>query len=82
MPKFVLVNCTKLETLQDTIEAARLFRLAADDRNPRGPVELGLCYRDGIGVYENGEKVVQLSRAAADDGDIAGLFYLRKCYQN
>lgn len=51
---------------QNDVEAARLYRLAADQGLARAQFILGLCYRSGRGVSEDPVEAVRLFRLAAD----------------
>ncbi len=44
-------------------EAARMFQLAVDDENSDGYVQLGYCYKNGIGVEKDGKEAIRLLAA-------------------
>ncbi len=56
--------------------AARLFRLATEDGNPRGPVDHGLCYRDGIGLLKNEERGCSYSELLLTPAKLSACFTL------
>ena len=53
----------------DPAEAARLFRLAADQGLPAARSHLGRCYLEGRGVDQDAREAVNLWQLAADAGD-------------
>jgi TPR repeat protein len=53
----------------DPAEAARLFRLAADQGLPAARSHLGRCYLEGRGVGQDAREAVNLWQLAADAGD-------------
>jgi TPR repeat protein len=56
---------------KDEAEAVRLYRLAADQGYAAAQFNLGVCYRNGIGVAKDEAEAVRLYRLAADQGDAA-----------
>ena len=58
-------------------EAARLFRLSADQGNSSGQAELGGCYLQGLGgVRKDKEEAVRLARLSTDQGNSRGQMIL------
>lgn len=54
---------------QDYTEAAKLYRLAADQGTPVAQSNLGLMYQSGRGVPRSYPEAVMWFRRAADQGD-------------
>jgi TPR repeat protein len=55
---------------QSDVEAARLYKLAADQGNPKAQVHLGLFYREGRGgMPQLDYEAARFFRLAADQGD-------------
>jgi len=52
---------------KDLKEAARYMRLAADKNNVRATYNLGVMYRDGLGVAQDSDKAFQLFLKAANE---------------
>ena len=53
---------------QDYAEAAKLYRLAADQNNAKAQFNLGLMYTLGHGIPKDYAKAMKLYRLAADQG--------------
>ena len=58
---------------QDYVQAAALYRRAADQRHVGAMFKLALCFRDGRGVRESPTDAVQWYLRAAEDGHIAAM---------
>jgi TPR repeat protein len=65
---------------KDRAEAARLYRLAADQGNAMAQYSLGLMYSSGEGVAKDEAEAARLFRLAADQGDAVGQYLLGKMY--
>lgn len=50
------------------VEAAKCYRIAAEDGHPEAQYCLGLCYRDGEGVPQNYAEAIRYCRMAAEQG--------------
>ena len=60
----------------------RLYRLAADQGNAIAQNNLGVMYRDGRGVPQNGSEAVRVFRLAADQGLAEAQFSLGVMYDD
>jgi TPR repeat protein len=59
-------------------EALRLYRLSAEQGDPQGQVNLGVCYEYGrCGLAKNEEEALRLYRLSAEQGDPRGKAGLR-----
>ena len=58
--------CSGEGVAKDLAEAARLFRLAADEGNAYGQNALGAMYLEGTGVAKDEAEAARLFRLAAD----------------
>lgn len=67
---------------EDYVEAARWFRLAAEQGRPKAQFNLGVMYDDGDGVPENDIEAVKWYRLAADQGDARAQHNLGLMYHN
>jgi TPR repeat protein len=66
--KFLIIKCSP--TRGDYVEAARLYRLAADQRDATGQAYLGDFYEQGKGgLPKNVGEAVRLYRLAAQAGN-------------
>jgi TPR repeat protein len=65
---------------QDRREAARLFRLAADQGHAKAQFNIALCYARGEGVPQNHSEAARYSRLAADQGLAQSRYYIASCY--
>jgi TPR repeat protein len=63
-------------------EAVRLYRLAADQGNADGQVNLARMFEFGRWVVQDYPEAVRLYRLAADQGNAAGQVNLGRMYQN
>ena len=54
---------------QDDEQAVHYYRLAADQGDPDGQVNLGVMYDNGRGVPQDDEQAAHYYRLAADQGD-------------
>lgn len=64
----------------DYAEAARLYRLAADEGDAAAQVFLGNLYENGEGVSQNNSEAVRLYRLAADQGYASAQVHLGFMY--
>jgi TPR repeat protein len=53
---------------QDYAQAARFYRLAADQGLARAQMSIGICYKAGRGVAQDDAEAVRWVRLAADQG--------------
>jgi TPR repeat protein len=66
--------------MSDDREAARLYKLAADQGNAGGQANLGLLYEEGRGgLPENDREAARLFKLAADQGDARAQDALTRC---
>ena len=63
---------------KDLAEAARLYRLAADQGFARGRSNLGRMYENGTGVSKDLAEAARLYRLAADQGDASAQAHLKR----
>ena len=66
----------------DLDEAAKWFRLSADQEDAYGEFGLASCYRDGSGVQQNHAVAVKWFKLSADQGNAFGQACLGMCYQS
>ena len=67
---------------EDYVEAARWFRLAADQGDAGAQFSLGFMYANGKGVPENDVEALKWYRLAADQGDASAQNNLGFMYAN
>jgi hypothetical protein len=67
---------------QDYAEAARWYRLAAEQGHPVAQYNLGFMYVDGSGVPQDDAEAVRWFRLAADQGDADAQVNLGSMYAN
>jgi formylglycine-generating enzyme required for sulfatase activity len=67
---------------EDTTEAIRLYRAAADQGNADAMFHLGCRYAAGEGVPEDTQEAVRWFRAAAELNNARGLWALGNCYMS
>jgi TPR repeat protein len=60
------------------VEAARLYRLAADQGEAYGQNNLGVMYENGTGVAKDVAEAVRLYRLAADQGHSKAQAHLKR----
>jgi predicted Ser/Thr protein kinase len=65
---------------QAHVEAANWCRKAADQGDAVAQGQLGVCYRNGIGVPRDSVEAVKWLRKAAEQGDAKAQFNLGVCY--
>ncbi len=65
---------------QDDVEAARWYRLAADQGHATAQFNLGVMYFKGEGVPQDVAEAVRWYRLAADQGDASAQFNLGVMY--
>jgi TPR repeat protein len=66
----------------DPFEAARWFRIAADQDNNNAQYNLGVMYMQGTGVIADFNEALKLFQRAADQGDAPAQFTLATFYVN
>ena len=66
---------------EDSKEAVRLFKVAAEQCNAHAQCKLGWCYEIGEGVKSDLEEAVRLYRLAADQRHMQGTFNLAMCLE-
>ena len=66
---------------EDGVEAARLFRQAADQGDAHAQCKLGWCNEIGEGVAGDMEEAFRLYRLAADQGHVRAIFNLGMCFE-
>jgi hypothetical protein len=66
--------------VEDLAEAARLYRLAADQGNADAQYRLGMMYMEGTGVGRDLVEAARLLRLAADQGDADAQYQLGLMY--
>ena len=59
---------------KDLAEAVKWYRLAAEQGDADAQVELGLCYRKGIGVQKDLAEAKRWFQKAAKQGGYGGAF--------
>ena len=65
---------------QDYVEAARLYRLAAEQGHARAQCDLGLMFDCGLGVKQDKAEAVRLYRLAAEQGHAFAQFSLGRMF--
>ena len=65
---------------QDATEAARLYRIAADQGGATGQLNLGMMHAAGAGIAQDFSKAARWYRLAADQGEATGQFNLGVLY--
>lgn len=66
-----------LEVPQNYSEAARFYRLTANQGHPFAQNSLGVFYCEGRGVPQDDKEAAKLFRLAADQGDAEAQEYLK-----
>jgi TPR repeat protein len=66
--------------VKDLVEAARLYKLAAESGSAIAQYNLGLCCNDGVGVEQAHAAAARWFRAAADQGFAAAQYSLGVVY--
>ena len=64
----------------DTVEAVRLYRMAADQDHNAAQFNLGVCYRNGIGVLEDEVEARRWFQLAANGGNTDAISELSKSF--
>jgi hypothetical protein len=64
---------------QNSVEAARLYRMAADQNFAIAQANLGVCYEDGCGVPQDQGQAIYWYRRAAAQGNHDAIRALRRC---
>jgi hypothetical protein len=67
-------------SLSNQQEAAKLFKLAADQGDVNGLVNLAFSYNFGCGVEEDSEEALRLCKLAAEKGDSAAIAFAAELY--
>ena len=70
------------ELQQDDGQAFQMFLIAAQKNNIPALYNLGLCYKEGVGVEANYQSAAQAFQSAADGGDGDALYQLGILYLN
>ena len=65
---------------QDDAEAAKWFRLAADQDEPRAQFNLGVMHAEGQGVPQDYVQAIKWYRLAAEQGEARAMFNLGVSY--
>jgi uncharacterized protein len=65
---------------QNSHEAAKWFRIAAEHGGPIAQIALGHMYEEGDGVIQDGEQAIYWFRKAADRGNYQALLALGNIY--
>jgi len=65
---------------QDYVEAARLYRLAAEQGHVRAQCNLGVMFDCGVGVKQDKAEAVRLYRLAAEQGNAFAQFSLGRMF--
>ena len=65
---------------QDYVEAAKWFRMAAEQGHATAQNQLGYCYECGVGVSQDYQEAVKWYRKSADQGDEAAQYNFGACY--
>jgi TPR repeat protein len=60
-------------------EAAKYYKLAADQGNSEGQRSYGLCLENGIGVSKNLPEAAKYFKLSADQGNSLGQHAYRQC---
>ena len=68
--------------VRNMIEAAKWYRMAADQGEPLGQRSIGLCYAKGEGVAKDMIYAAKWYLRAAEQGDALAQNYLGSCYLN
>ena len=66
----------------NTIEAARCFKLAAEQGDSAAQYSLAWCYHNGTGVGRDDEKAVHLCFLSAKQGDALAAQFVGVSYEN
>lgn len=66
---------------ENAAEAAKWFRLAAEQNDPQAQFTLGYLYQDGRGVAKNGPEALKWYQRAAEQGHAIALFAMGICYR-
>lgn len=64
---------------KDRVEAARLYRLAAEQGHSGAQYELGYMHRYGAGVPKDAAEAVRFYRIAAEQGHVEAMMELSLC---
>ena len=63
------------------VEAAELFRAAAEEGDARAMSMLGVMYYSGKGVKKDADEAIRLYKLSAEKGDVNGMLRLASAYQ-
>lgn len=69
-----------LGVVRSDVEAAKFFRLAADQGYPKAQNSLSSCYANGAGVTKNVNEAVRWARRAAEQGEVVAQSNLAAAY--
>ena len=67
---------------KDYEEAVKWYRKAAEQGHAAAQYNLGVCYRNGIGISTDESEAVKWYRKAAEQGHAAAQYKLGVCYRN
>jgi TPR repeat protein len=67
---------------EDKVEAAKWYRLAADQGHAAAQFNVGCCYGNVVGVAEDEVEALKWYRVAADQGHAAAQFNVGCCYDS
>lgn len=76
-----LVESGSVGPSNDDVEAVRRYRLAANQGDAQGQVNLGAAYGSGRGLPKDDAEAVRLYRLAADQGNALAQVYLGAMYE-
>ncbi|KAJ3044950.1 Leucine-rich repeat serine/threonine-protein kinase 2 [Rhizophlyctis rosea] len=65
----------------NTPTAAEWFQEAAEQGHMEAQAALGYCYKEGVGVEEDGEEAVKWYRKAAEQGHVGAMVEMGKFYE-
>jgi len=71
-----------LDVLKDEKEAARYYKLAADQGHVNAQYNLGISYENGQGVPKDEKEAAHYYKLAADQGHVHAQYYLGVLYKN
>jgi TPR repeat protein len=80
VPEEALARATVAEMRKDFADAARAYKVAADQGNAFGQNNLGVFYRDGRGVTKSTTEAARLFKLSADQGNADGQSLLGSLY--
>ena len=78
----IIVSAEKYASEQNYVEAAKLWRIAAEQGDAKSQCELGSCYHEGRGMEKNYEEAYKWYWKAAEQGDVPAQRSLGVCYKH